>query len=111
MPFKIKAENQGRLSSRIVLNERVWLTRDGDLVKDGDPRAASLYCAPGHSVLREEFERLSKIKPPSGKPISRKESFGKGRPKNDEPSEDEPEPKGKKPPANKAKDPGENKGA
>ena len=59
--FKIvKTETPG---NRVTLDERAWLTRDGRLVKDGDPDAAVLYCAPGHSVSRADYEaRMPKAK-------------------------------------------------
>lgn len=45
----------------IVVNERLWLTRDGArLVPDGHPDAALLFCTPGRPVDKAEFERLGR---------------------------------------------------
>lgn len=65
MAFKVLSKSEG---ARVVLGERVWLTRDGKLVEDGHPDAASLYCAPGHSVLRADYEALLEASEPKAKP-------------------------------------------
>lgn len=38
---------------------RLWLTRDGRLVEDGDPEAYSLYCTATGEVPTAEYNRLT----------------------------------------------------
>lgn len=46
-------------SSIIIAKERLWLADDGKtIVKDGDPRAASLLAAPGGQIPPRWVERL-----------------------------------------------------
>ncbi len=101
MAFKIrKTETEG---VRVTLEERVWLTRDGDLVAEGDSRAAVLYCAAGRSVLRDDYEERCAVKAPHVA-------------KNDRPQvakdakDEEQKPKAKRKPKNKAKKAPANKG-
>lgn len=94
-----KIENTETPGNRVTLDERVWLARDGYLVKDGDPRAAVLYCAPGHSVPREEFERLSAIAVPN---MSDRE-FGRPEVATQPKSKPKPKDKARDKPANKGK--------
>ena len=75
MAFKINKSGGGGV--RVTLDERVWLTRDGDLVGEGHPRAAILYCAAGRSVLRADYEARCAVKAPKD-PISRRDSFRTG---------------------------------
>ncbi len=75
MALKIQKFDKGG-PSMIVLAERHWLTRDGRLVEDGHPEAARLYCAPGHSVQRAEYEALVK----ASKPAAKKEPEPKSKP-------------------------------
>ncbi len=109
MAFKIsKSDDRG---VRVTLDERVWLTRDGDLVKEGDERAASLYCAAGRSVLRDDYEERCAVKAPKN-PISRRQSF---RPQvaldaKDEEPKPKAKPKAKPKPKNKSKAKPKNKG-
>lgn len=42
----------------IEATEKLWLTADkNELVPDGDPRAAYLFCTPGRLVSREDAQR------------------------------------------------------
>ncbi len=44
--------------NKVKLDRRLWLTREGDLVEDGHPEAATLYGSPGKEVRRSVFEAL-----------------------------------------------------
>lgn len=71
--FKIETEDKG--GARITLLERVWLTREGKIVPNGHPDAATLYCAPGKSVLRADYEARMPPEPepePKAKPSKAK---------------------------------------
>ena len=42
----------------VTVSVKKWLTADRqELVDDGDPRAAVLYCTPGMQITRSEAER------------------------------------------------------
>ena len=42
----------------VELQEKLWLTANGRVVKDGDPRAASLLGTPGKRVPKSLYDRL-----------------------------------------------------
>lgn len=47
-----------------VVAKRLWLTADGQhLVKDGDPRGASLYAAPGDEIAEDDVNRIQRWTP------------------------------------------------
>ena len=69
--LEIQSENKG---ARVILNERVFVTKDGGLVKAGDPAAVALYCAPGHSVSRADYESRM---PPKAKAKAKAATKGK----------------------------------
>ena len=81
MALKIQKLDKGG-PSMIVLAERHWLTRDGRLVEDGHPDAATLYCALGHSVPRAEYEALAKASKPKPEPNTEPKPKSKPAPKN-----------------------------
>ena len=47
-----------RTAGQTVLQakQRLWLTRTGDLVEDGHPMAALLFCHPGQTLTLQEAE-------------------------------------------------------
>ena len=58
--LKIQPLNKGATGdSRFVPGRRLWLSKDGQLVEDGDPRAASLYCSEFAAVNRKEYDALT----------------------------------------------------
>ncbi len=81
MALKIQKFDKGG-PSMIVLIERHFLTRDGRLVEAGHPDAATLYCAPGHSVPRAEYEALAKASKPKPDPKTELKPKSKTAPKN-----------------------------
>jgi hypothetical protein len=73
----------------VTAGKRYWLTKDGKLVLDGDPRKYSLYAHPHHRVPEDELYALlaasditsgSKAEPeesPSPKPRPKKKRASK----------------------------------
>lgn len=53
----------------IEATEKLWLTADkNELVPDGDPRAAYLFCTPGRLVSREDAQRYGMSSATGDKP-------------------------------------------
>lgn len=43
---------------RVRPGRKLWLTKDGRLVGDGDPEAYSLFCTATSEVSKEQYDRL-----------------------------------------------------
>jgi hypothetical protein len=59
MALKIKKKNE---RPKYVPTSRLYLTVDNEVVKAGDPRAASLLCVPGRPMDRALAERHGLVK-------------------------------------------------
>lgn len=57
MGIKVYPDKSGG-GARVTPGRRLWLTVDGKLVEDGDPRAYRLYAHPHHRVPKAEYEKL-----------------------------------------------------
>lgn len=56
--FRIEGIIKETNVSKITADRRLWLTADGELVEDGDSRAAFLWAVEGREVSAEEAKRL-----------------------------------------------------
>ena len=52
---------QTSIAGPIVANERLWLTADERVVREGDPEATMLLAAAGHTIPRAVAERLGLV--------------------------------------------------
>jgi hypothetical protein len=55
-------------------SERLWRTKDGGLVRDGDPDAATLAYAPGDEIAKDDESNV-----PSGRAKSQDKPVDKAR--------------------------------
>lgn len=98
--------NHRGLGVTVEVDQRLWLTDSQDeLVQDGDPRAAFLYCTPGKRVPREEAEKFGLLPSPAASDEPDEDSTKEGDVHDgDEDSEEqEPESKSQKAPPNKSR--------
>lgn len=74
MGLTINDRKAADMASKITVDRRLWLTADGKLVEDGDPKAAFLWAGEGREVRADEAERLgyrpsrTKAQPPAEEP-------------------------------------------
>lgn len=59
MALKFETEDKAHKGALVTPGERLYLTGDKKtLVRDGDTRAAFLYCTEDQEVSRSEYEKL-----------------------------------------------------